>query len=608
MASGSLRGGFDSYFNDSERGVYLFDSATDGALRRFPLSDEVIHYLAFTSDGTKVAASLDGKNGVRIIDYRTGKVLLADRDYAERSRGLTFGPDDTLYAVAYDGYIRHYSRNYKRTHKVKTPGGQRPHSISVDPTGKRVAVGYEDTATVEIFDARTLQRIAVADNSGIEIGSLLAVSWSPDGKYLLGGGSYRRLVDGEWQYPIRIWDPDGRQVTEIAVADNTLLHMIPCGDSVYYAAAGPAYGRINPADGTMTTIGLPPIPDMRQKLEENFTFSADGSRLRFGLEVSASEPLLFDLTAGTLQDAPEPLADMATAKVTGLQITDWLHNTEPKLNDKPVPLATFEAAHSLAIRPDDSGFLLGADWSLRSFTADGTQRWRLDVPGTAWGVNLARDGELAAVAYGDGTIRWHRWSDGQELLTLFVHKEDKRWVAWTPTGYYMASPGAEEPDRLARQPRLGADRRLLPGLALPRTLQPARYRPAGAADARRGRGGQARQRGRQAQAGHQAAAQRAAAGAAHHQPGRGYAVLAQRGHDRLRAALAVRARRSTGSRCSSTAACSRSAAPIAAARPMKSKVTLPPQDVEVSLIAWSGGLASEPSRIKLKWAGAAKRR
>ena len=39
---------------------------------------------------------------------RPGKVLLADRDYAERSRGLAFGPDDTLYAVAYDGYLRHY--------------------------------------------------------------------------------------------------------------------------------------------------------------------------------------------------------------------------------------------------------------------------------------------------------------------------------------------------------------------------------------------------------------------------------------------------------------------------------------------------------------------
>ncbi|HXM70201.1 MAG TPA: caspase family protein, partial [Thermoanaerobaculia bacterium] len=48
------------------------------------------------------------------------------------------------------------------------------------------------------------------------------------------------------------------------------------------------------------------------------------------------------------------------------------------------------------------------------------------------------------VAYDDGTIRWHRLSDGQELLALFVNKDDLRWVAWTPSGYYMASPGGED--------------------------------------------------------------------------------------------------------------------------------------------------------------------
>jgi hypothetical protein len=66
------------------------------------------------------------------------------------------------------------------------------------------------------------------------------------------------------------------------------------------------------------------------------------------------------------------------------------------------------------------------------------------VPGVAWGVNLGKGGEVIVAAYDDGTIRWHRWSDGQELLALFVDRLDRRWVAWTPTGYYMASPGGED--------------------------------------------------------------------------------------------------------------------------------------------------------------------
>ena len=48
------------------------------------------------------------------------------------------------------------------------------------------------------------------------------------------------------------------------------------------------------------------------------------------------------------------------------------------------------------------------------------------------------------VAYDDGTIRWRRWSDGDELLALFVEPQSRKWVAWTPSGYYMASAGGED--------------------------------------------------------------------------------------------------------------------------------------------------------------------
>ncbi len=62
----------------------------------------------------------------------------------------------------------------------------------------------------------------------------------------------------------------------------------------------------------------------------------------------------------------------------------------------------------------------------------------------ATGVDFSADGEILVVAYDDGTIRWLRWSDGEELLALFVEPQSRKWVAWTPTGYYMASAGGED--------------------------------------------------------------------------------------------------------------------------------------------------------------------
>ncbi len=101
-------------------------------------------------------------------------------------------------------------------------------------------------------------------------------------------------------------------------------------------------------------------------------------------------------------------------------------------------------SRSLAIAPDGERFLLGTEWYLRLFDRQGEQLWQKPVPGVAWAVNITGDGRLAIAAFGDGTIRWFRLEDGLELLAFFPHADRERWVAWTPQGYYMASPGGEE--------------------------------------------------------------------------------------------------------------------------------------------------------------------
>ncbi len=90
--------------------------------------------------------------------------------------------------------------------------------------------------------------------------------------------------------------------------------------------------------------------------------------------------------------------------------------------------------------------MLGADWSLRLFDAHGKEIWPYPhrVSAGVWGVNVSADGKLIVTANEDGTIRWHRVIDGVELLALFMHPDGKRWVAWTPQGYYDASAGGDD--------------------------------------------------------------------------------------------------------------------------------------------------------------------
>jgi WD40 repeat protein len=400
--------------------------------------------LAFSPDGKRLAVSLGRGQGVRVLEVETGAELMADRDYKDDSYGIAFGPDGSLFAVGDDGFVRRYGPDLKRTAKVETLGGKEPSSVAVHSQGDKMAIGYSDVPAVDILEAKTLQRLVAADVNGVNDGNLSSVAWSSDSKRLVAGGRFSKLFDGVWRYPVRIWDNDGRQLgADIPLADNTILSLTPCGDAIAFCTFDPSYGLLR-ADSTVAVLGKSPVPDMRGKLRDRFAVSTDGLRLRFGLEPGLRRPVVFDLAAGTLADAPQALPDLSAADTSGLKVENWEDNRHPTLRGKPITLEQYETSRSLAVRPDRIGFVLGTEWWLRSIAADGRQRWQQDVPGVAWGVNLARDGELVVAAYEDGTIRWHRWSDGKELLALFVHRDGKRWVAWTPKGYYMASADADD--------------------------------------------------------------------------------------------------------------------------------------------------------------------
>ncbi|MHC4430192.1 MAG: hypothetical protein ACYS0D_16575, partial [Planctomycetota bacterium] len=78
----------------------------------------------------------------------------------------------------------------------------------------------------------------------------------------------------------------------------------------------------------------------------------------------------------------------------------------------------------------------------RAFDAKGEALWRRPIPGVVWAVNITGDGRLVVAGYGDGTIRWHRMGDGREVLAFFPLVDRTNWVAWTPEGFYAATPGA----------------------------------------------------------------------------------------------------------------------------------------------------------------------
>jgi len=452
-------GGLDVWRQNKKSSVYLFDGATGTSVRRIGAFVASIFHLDFSHDGARLAVALGGDDqGVRVLDVATGQELMAS-DYKAASYGITFGPDGALYSVADDGYLRRYGPDLKAPPtKVPTPGGTLARSVAIDPTGQRLAVGYGDTAAIDIFEASSLRHLAAADTNDIRNGALASVAWSSDGRRLVAGGAWLRGFAHGKAVAVRSWDPDGRRLTrrsslhgtwkvsrvpDLPLASNTIWSLKSCGDAIAFTTAEPSFGLIR-ADGTVAMIGKRQTVNMFAKVGDAFTVSAAGTRLRFGLGYGADDPVLFDLVAGSLVKSPSSPPDLRAPDVEGLDVKNWLDSFNPTLKGKQIPLNQGEMSRSLAVRPDRAGFVLGADFVLRGYSAEGHGQWGKKGPEAVVGVNLAQHGSLVIAAYADGTVRWHRWSDGRELLALFVNKEDLRWIAWTPTGYYTASPGGED--------------------------------------------------------------------------------------------------------------------------------------------------------------------
>ncbi len=438
-----VAGGYDALWAKKKRAELTLIDLNSGAIRRLGNFEATINAIAITPDGRRIAVGLHGTQGVRILDRETGRQLMADRSYGDRVAALTFAADGTLFAASSDGSIRRYGADSKLAAKRAAPDGKKPTSLAFDPQGNRLAVGYDDQAKASILRPNDLNRIATAEITPPPVGNFLNVTWSADGSALFAAGSARDSFD-PWARRIHRFSPTGahQSASSMTSLDN-VLDLKPCGTKIVYAAFDPVFGLLD-VDGTVRVIHESMTADMRGKKGSAFGVSWDGATLAFGSSHANRRPSVFDLAMGTLGDAGKTTAGLSEPSVAGLPITDWRENAAPKLGGKPIALEKHERSLALAIRPDLGGFVLGADWSLRAFDASGRQRWRKAAPGPAWGVNLTRNGDLVVAAHADGTIRWYRWKDGVELLALFVEAPSKRWVAWTPAGHYMASPGGED--------------------------------------------------------------------------------------------------------------------------------------------------------------------
>jgi hypothetical protein len=315
--------------------------------------------------------------------------------------------------------------------------GHLPYAAAFSQDGARVAVGFDDTPKVVILSGLDLTRPFEAHTAGIaNTDNISSIGWSQDGRFLFAGGSW----PADDVSRVRRWSKDGKGgFIDIPAGSDIIQEILGLTSGSMLFAHGYGFGLIGP-DAKATQLQGPGGLDLRSGLGP-LRVSADGGTV----QVDSGEPRhTYRFALGKRRADIDPPADSTLlAPITqapGLDVTNWDSSTTPTVNRAPIKLESYETARSLAIVPGTQHFVLGGEWSVHLLDRLGHEVWPEPLPGP----DAAWHGRLVVVACGDDTVRWLRLSDGKELLALFIHPDGKRWIAWTPQGYYDASVRGDE--------------------------------------------------------------------------------------------------------------------------------------------------------------------
>ena len=443
--------------------VYVLDLATGRLVRVLTGPAGVVNFVAYSPDGRFLAAgSHDSAAHVWDAD---GKPVATLRGHKGMIEALAFAPDGRLLTTAHDMTARVWSLP---DGKLLTAWDAHDKPISAaawNKDGATVATAAQDGAVKFWTPAGKLVRAV----PGAASAAVSCVTFTPDS---------RRAVFSAWSNE----ESDSRIKGVIDVATGTISQEARSNLSLTDAAVSP--------DGTLLAVATVQADIVLQSMADgklvrkltargskslyNVAWTPDGRGVAWSTDYDPSTasrarlPLVRGFDFATLDWIAKPPADCVRPELTRRGRTlkwnagqeqlelrkgdDLLHVLTPRQADGQT-----EAISSFAWWGDDR-VAVGGQASVATFDPDtGKQLRRLVGPtDIVMAVAASPDGRFLAATGNDRTVRVYTPDRVNPLVSLFAAGND--WVAWTPEGYYAASPGGERlmawrvdngPDQLA---------------------------------------------------------------------------------------------------------------------------------------------------------------
>ena len=438
-------GGWTGWSWDQQGSVYLFDTESQTLVRRIPVAPFTITALRFSPDGQHLAVGLHGQGGVVVVQRDSGARVAADPDYRSQVMALDYDRHGRLFAAGLDGFVRLYQQDHSLLARRATTLGKEPTTLRLSPDSRWIAVGFGDAPFVELIDAADLRAVGRLRAALPSQRDVIAVGWSGDGQHLYASSSSaagQRASVQRWRVAApgaaRPFD-DGVRAQAITATAGRVNELVPLSAGrMLFVSDTPSVGWVEP-EGTVHE----PVRAAQWRFADpamRLLLSADGARVKVSLPRLEAQ---FSVRQAALDWAPRRAAPGLAPPLRvapGWAVRLGADRRTLSLNGVPVALEEAEKVRSHAIAADRSLAVVGTEWALRAFDAQGRPAWMSRVSAPVWAVSVSADSSVVVAALGDGTLRWFALRSGRELLSLFLHRNASDWVAWVPGGHYASSP------------------------------------------------------------------------------------------------------------------------------------------------------------------------